>query len=66
MKLDTDQLIIISVVAVNSLATIFVGIHNSPDREAKLWQLYTASTTGLYGYALANDRNKKSEDYEKK
>jgi hypothetical protein len=64
--MDTDKLIIGSIVMVNALATAFVTLNNNAERETRLWQLYTASTTGLYGYALANDRTRKDDDYEKK
>lgn len=60
--METDKLLIMAVVAVNAIATALVGLQHTIDREAKVWQLYTASVTGLYGYALANDRNRKGRN----
>jgi hypothetical protein len=60
--MDTDKLLILAVLGINAIATIFISVKPSDERESKVWQLYTASVTGLYGYALANDRNKASRD----
>jgi hypothetical protein len=54
--LDTNQSILVVVAIVNLCATTFLYLKPSVEREGKLWQLYTASVTGLYGYVLANDR----------
>jgi hypothetical protein len=53
---DTNILVLIVVAIVNVCATTFLYLKPSVEREGKLWQLYTASVTGLYGYVLANDR----------
>lgn len=49
-KPEFRELILIGVVCLNAFATIYVNFN--PEREDKLFELYFASVTGLYGYAL--------------
>lgn len=56
VKPNLNKLILSAIVTVNITATIFTFTASTEAREAKLWELYTVSVTGLYGYILASNR----------
>jgi TctA family transporter len=53
---NLNQFVLAVIASINVVATVFVALNLNEDRENKLWQLYTVSTTGLYGFVIASNR----------
>lgn len=61
LLIPIDRLIMFSVCMVNLSATVYV--HNRPDLENKLFDLYSGSVLGLYsGRVLQGRENDKEKD----
>jgi hypothetical protein len=53
---NISELTLLAIAIVNLIATIYVASTPTEARETKLWELYTVSVTGLYGYVVASGR----------